>query len=55
MEKAVSKSDVKDDLQSLPLPELRKKFGSSPDGLGQAEAEKRLAQYGLKKRRPMPF
>jgi H+-transporting ATPase len=34
------------DLKSLPMPELEAKLGSSPDGLSQAEAEKRLAQYG---------
>jgi H+-transporting ATPase len=41
-----SKPDAKDDLKSLPLPEVEKKLGSSPDGLSQAEAEKRLTQYG---------
>ena len=41
-----SKSDAKDDLKSLPLAELEKKLGSSPDGLSQAEAQKRLIQYG---------
>src|SRR5271156_3959956 len=41
-----SKSDAKDDLKSLPLPEVEKKLGSSPDGLTQAEAAKRLTQYG---------
>ena len=41
-----SKSAVKEDLKSLPMPELQIKLGSSPDGLGQAEAQKRLAQYG---------
>jgi len=41
-----SKSDTKDDLKSLPLPELEKKLETSPEGLTQAEAEKRLAQYG---------
>jgi H+-transporting ATPase len=41
------KSDAKDDLQSLPMPEVEKKLGSSPVGLSQAEAEKRLTQYGL--------
>jgi H+-transporting ATPase len=38
--------DAKDDLKSLPLPEVEKQLGSSPDGLSQAEAEKRLTQYG---------
>ena len=41
-----SKPDAKDNLQTLPLPEVEKKLDSSPDGLTQAEAEKRLAQYG---------
>ncbi len=34
------------DLKSLPLPELEKKLGASPDGLSLAEARKRLLQYG---------
>ena len=38
--------DSKDDLKSLPMPEVEKKLGSSPKGLSQAEAQKRLAQYG---------
>ena len=33
-------------LKSLPMPELLKKLGSSLEGLSQAEAQKRLAQYG---------
>ncbi len=41
-----SKPESKDDLKSLPMPEVEKKLGSSPDGLSQAEAQKRLAQYG---------
>ena len=41
-----SKSDAKDDLKTLPMPEVEKKLNSSPDGLTQAEAEKRLTQYG---------
>jgi H+-transporting ATPase len=44
--KPTSKPDAKDDLKSLPLPEVEKKLGSSPDGLSQAEAQKRLTQYG---------
>jgi H+-transporting ATPase len=35
-----------DDLKSLPLSDLYDRLGSSPDGLSQAEAEKRLNQYG---------
>jgi H+-transporting ATPase len=37
---------VKDDLKTLPMLELEAKLGSSPDGLSQAEAQKRLTQYG---------
>ncbi len=40
------KSNAKDDLKSLPIPELMKKLDTSPDGLTQAEATKRLTQYG---------
>jgi H+-transporting ATPase len=36
----------KDDLKTLPMQEVEKKLESSPDGLTQAEAEKRLTQYG---------
>jgi H+-transporting ATPase len=46
MQTETSKSDVREDLKSLPLRELQAKLGSSPDGLTQAEAQKRLAQYG---------
>src|SRR5208282_4240453 len=41
-----SKPNAKDDLKSLPMPELQARLGSSPEGLSQAEAQKRLAQYG---------
>jgi H+-transporting ATPase len=41
-----SKSNTKDDLRALSLPEIEKKLGSSPVGLTQAEAQKRLIQYG---------
>jgi H+-transporting ATPase len=40
------KPDPKDDLKTLPLAEVEKKLGSSPDGLTQVEAQKRLTQYG---------
>ena len=33
-------------MKSLPLAEVEKKLASSPDGLTQAEAQKRLTQYG---------
>ena len=41
-----STSNAKDDLKSLSMPEVEKQLGSSPDGLSQAEAQKRLIQYG---------
>jgi H+-transporting ATPase len=44
-----SKPEPQDDqnsLKTLAMPELLKKLASSADGLTQAEAEKRLAQYG---------
>ena len=41
-----SKPTGKDNLQTLPLAAVEKTLGSSPDGLTQAEAQKRLAQYG---------
>jgi H+-transporting ATPase len=44
--KANAKPDPKDDLKTLPLAEVEKKLGSSPEGLTQAEAQKRLSQYG---------
>src|SRR5665648_103299 len=40
------KSNPNDDLKSLPMAELQAKLGSSPEGLSQAEAQKRLTQYG---------
>ena len=49
MNKSESKSNAsneKDDLKSIPIWELQTKLGSSPDGLTQAEAAKRLTQYG---------
>jgi len=44
--KSGTKPESKDDLKSLPMADVQKKLGYSPDGLTQAEAEKRLAQYG---------
>jgi len=41
-----AKPESKDDLKTLPMPEVEKKLDSSPDGLTQAEAQKRLSQYG---------
>src|SRR5580700_7555630 len=40
------KAVATDDLKSLPLREVEKKLESSPDGLTQAEAQKRLTQHG---------
>ncbi len=40
------------------MPEVEKKLGSSPDGLSQAEAQKRLAQYGpnkIEEKKTNPF
>jgi len=44
--KAGSNSEANDDLNSLPLPEVEKRLASTPDGLSQLEAQKRLIQYG---------
>ena len=33
------KPEAKDDLKTLPMPEVEKRLGSSPDGLSQAEAQ----------------
>jgi H+-transporting ATPase len=41
-----AKPESEDDLKSIPIAEVEKKLGSSPDGLTDAEAKKRLAQYG---------
>ena len=35
-----AKSGSKDDLKSLPMPELETKLGSTPDGLSQDEAQR---------------
>jgi H+-transporting ATPase len=43
---AAKPSDKTDGLKTLAMPELLKKLGSSADGLSQAEATKRLTQYG---------
>jgi H+-transporting ATPase len=41
-----SKPNTKDDLKTIPIPELMDKLQSSPEGLSQTEAQKRLSQYG---------
>ena len=42
----VQKAQAKPNLKIVPPEEMEKKLGSSSNGLSQAEAEKRLAQYG---------
>ena len=37
---------AKSDLQTIPIAEVEKKLGYSPEGLSQVEAQKRLTQYG---------
>ena len=39
-------ASAKEELGSLPLPEIEKRLDSSAEGLTQAEATRRLAQYG---------
>ena len=43
---APPKVDPKDDLKTLPMPEVEKRLTTTKDGLTQAEATKRLTQYG---------
>jgi H+-transporting ATPase len=45
-EASAPKPDANDDLKTLPVAEVEKRLGSSPDGLTQVEAEKRLVRYG---------
>jgi H+-transporting ATPase len=46
MSQSKSKPDTQNDLKSLPMSALKTKLGSTPEGLTEAEAEKRLIQYG---------
>ena len=41
-----SRPETRDNLQTQPLAEVEKQLASSPDGLTQAEAQKRLTQFG---------
>jgi H+-transporting ATPase len=53
-----SKHDAKDDLKTLPMAELQTKLDSSPEGLTQDEARKRLIQYGpneIEEKKTNPF
>ncbi len=43
---AAVEPDPEHDLKSLPVAQVQEQLGTSPDGLSQAEATKRLAQYG---------
>jgi len=56
--KSGARSNAKHDLKSLSMPELEANLRSSPDGLSQAEAQKRLAQYGpneIEEKKTNPF
>ena len=44
--KPESSPDAKDDLKTLAMAEVERRLASSPEGLTQAEAQKRLTQYG---------
>jgi H+-transporting ATPase len=58
MKKPDVKTGSKDDLKSLPMPELLKKLESSSNGLSQGEAQKRLTQYGpneIEEKKVNPF
>ena len=58
MEPDIGQLNTKDDLKSLPMPEVENKLESSSDGLSQAEAQKRLTQYGpneIEEKRTNPF
>ena len=44
--KVEAKPEVKNDLKSFPMVELQKKLGTTSAGLSEAEAQKRLTQYG---------
>ncbi len=53
-----AKPAAEDDLKTLSLAEVEKKLESSPDGLTQAEAQKRLVQYGpneIEEKKTNPF
>ena len=53
-----SEPKAKSDLQSVSMPELQAKLESSPDGLTQVEAAKRLVQYGpneIEEKKDNPF
>jgi H+-transporting ATPase len=54
----LKKPNANEDLKSLPLEEVKKKLGFSQEGLSQAEAAKRLTQYGpneIEEKKTNPF
>ncbi len=54
----VPKQNPKDDLKTITMSELLTKLGSSPDGLTQEEAQKRLLKYGpneIEEKKTNPF
>jgi len=58
MKPTFTQPEAKNDPKSLPMPELLNKLETSPDGLSQAEAEKRLVQYGpneIEEKKASPF
>lgn len=58
MKKTANKSGAAEDLNSLPMSDLQTKLGFSPEGLDQAEARKRLTQYGpneIEEKKTNPF
>ena len=58
MEPNIGRPNTKDDLKSLPMPEVKNKLESSSGGLSQAEAQKRLTQYGpneIEEKKTNPF
>jgi len=55
---AGSKPDPNEALKSMSMPDLQAKLETSPDGLTQADAEKRLAHYGpneIEEKKTNPF
>jgi H+-transporting ATPase len=58
MQTRTSTSEGKDELKSLSMPDLQAKLGSSPDGLSQTEAQRRLTQHGyneISEKKTNPF
>lgn len=50
--------NMQEDLKTLPMPELEKKLGTSPEGLTRDEVQKRLIEYGpneIEEKKTNPF